>query len=778
MHRDTVSDHKKVEDLDAKSEELSETLERKQYAERLTALNSYSGKLNSAVDIGEVFRLTLEAMQEILGFECTEFLINDKGRLRTFCRLGYPNADKVDLPINGTGERRGVTVEAARKRTPQLVSDVAVNKDYVAIVEETKSELAVPVIVEGKVFGVLNVESEKTAAFSERDSKLLQILAANAAIATSNVLKREEIRRRNSTLALLLKNSAELIHSSDLKLCLRAMVNAIRECGWRQVVLSSNTSTARLKSEDMISAGVKTQERKMWIDRLSSTIWKKNAAEDYARFKIGEFYFFPWGEPWGKGNTADDNAPYELASTETGIWNPNDLLCAPMRLSDGQIVAGLFLADPDDGKQPTRESLAPIELFLRIATATIEKDLINQQLVEGERLFRLLAENAEDMIFRIQVSPNMKFEFVSPSVTRILGYTPEEFTSNPDFILKVVHPEDVAQLGKVVNEARTHEGPLCLRWIRKDGAIVWVEQTIRFVRDEKCRIIALESIARDVTERKHMNDKLVEYAERLEEKVAERTSNLQQAQEELLKSQRLAAIGELAGMVGHDLRNPLTSIIGCAYYLEKNLGKDGSEKIRDMLALIKKNVLYSNKIINDLLDYSRDIVLERNEVTPKAIIAETLSSIDLPKSIRLRDFTKETPKMQIDLQKLKRAFANIVANAIDAMPEGGTITISSRRRGRNVVFKFSDTGGGIPKHVVDKLWTPLFTTKAKGMGFGLSICKRFVEAHGGSITVESTEGKGTRFSITLPVESKMRQEGGEVVWIKPLESSSSTTTKT
>jgi signal transduction histidine kinase len=134
--------------------------------------------------------------------------------------------------------------------------------------------------------------------------------------------------------------------------------------------------------------------------------------------------------------------------------------------------------------------------------------------------------------------------------------------------------------------------------------------------------------------------------------------------------------------------------------------------------------------------------------------------------------------MKADFEKMKRVFVNLIRNAVDAMPKGGTLTIKSARKSGNVIFTVSDTGMGMTKEVLEKLWTPLFTTKAKGMGFGLAICKRFVEAHGGTIAVESAPGKGATFTVTLPLEPKMEEEGGEKVWLKTLESSLLTTTKT
>jgi len=279
-----------------------------------------------------------------------------------------------------------------------------------------------------------------------------------------------------------------------------------------------------------------------------------------------------------------------------------------------------------------------------------------------------------------------------------------------------------------------------------------------------------------VIENTQLIESLRKAREQLEQKVEERTRELKKSQEQLLRAQRLAVIGELAGMVGHDLRNPLTSINGAAYYVKKRSSSKIDDKVREMLDLIGKNIVYSNKIINDLLDYSREMKLDLTESNPKSIIKEALFLVEIPKNVQVMDLTEGKPKIKVDTAKIKRAFVNILKNAVEAMPKGGTLTTKSRKSDGNLKFVFSDTGVGISKKTMEKLWTPLFTTKAKGMGFGLAICKRIVEAHGGSISVQSARGKGTTLTITIPVKSKI--EGGEKIWVKPIESSLLTTMKT
>jgi signal transduction histidine kinase len=244
-----------------------------------------------------------------------------------------------------------------------------------------------------------------------------------------------------------------------------------------------------------------------------------------------------------------------------------------------------------------------------------------------------------------------------------------------------------------------------------------------------------------------------------------------------VKSERLAAIGQVAAMVGHDLRNPLTGISGAAYYLKMKLGANAEKKMLEMLEIIEKDIQYSNKIITDLMDYSREIKLELTETTPKSIIAESIFLAQVPEKVQLADSTQNEPRIKIDIDKMKRVFANFIKNAVEAMPQGGKLAISSRVSGNDVEFTFIDTGVGIAKEVSEKIWTPFFTTKAKGMGLGLALCKRIVEAHQGKISVDSIVGEGTTFTITIPLEPKPRVEGGEKVWVNVPESLLSTTTK-
>jgi len=224
-----------------------------------------------------------------------------------------------------------------------------------------------------------------------------------------------------------------------------------------------------------------------------------------------------------------------------------------------------------------------------------------------------------------------------------------------------------------------------------------------------------------------------------------------------MMEERINTIEELAAMIGHDLRNPLTGITSATYYLRKKYGALMDEKGQDMLEVIEKEIEYSNKIINDLLEYSKAIKLDLKETNPKSAVTEALSHVYFPKNVQLIDLTENTPTIKIDVDRMKRAFINLIKNAVDAMPDGGTLTITSEKANDKVKIAFADTGMGISEENLKKLFGPLFTTKAKGMGLGLAICKRIVETHGGTISVESVVGKGTVFTIIIPIEPKLEE---------------------
>jgi len=225
-------------------------------------------------------------------------------------------------------------------------------------------------------------------------------------------------------------------------------------------------------------------------------------------------------------------------------------------------------------------------------------------------------------------------------------------------------------------------------------------------------------------------------------------------EERLRKAERMAVIGETVAMVGHDLRNPLQTIASALYILDQKYESTTDQDTKEILEMIRSGLDYADNIVKELLDYSREIRLDLAETSIKKITQAALLQLKILEKITVQDLTQDQPSILVDPAKTQRVLINLITNAIDAMPDGGKLTITSREIDSRLEIEVSDTGVGISEDVMKNLWKPLKTTKSKGMGLGLAICKRIVEAHDGSIDVESTPGKGSTFTIRLPLQPR------------------------
>jgi PAS domain S-box-containing protein len=236
-------------------------------------------------------------------------------------------------------------------------------------------------------------------------------------------------------------------------------------------------------------------------------------------------------------------------------------------------------------------------------------------------------------------------------------------------------------------------------------------------------------------------------------------ASAQESAKKLKDAERLAAIGATAGMVGHDIRNPLQAITSDVYLAKAELASipEGEEKKNALESLdeIENNVIYINKIVADLQDYARTLKPVAKETNLTKLVEELLKKNGVPKNVKVQvKLQKDAGTVMADSDILKRVLGNLVTNAVQAMPEGGKLVIQAFKDGADSVITVEDSGVGIPEEARSKLFTPLFTTKSKGQGFGLAVVKRMTEALGGTVAFESAVGKGTKFIIRLPQASQ------------------------
>ncbi len=267
----------------------------------------------------------------------------------------------------------------------------------------------------------------------------------------------------------------------------------------------------------------------------------------------------------------------------------------------------------------------------------------------------------------------------------------------------------------------------------------------------------LSVLLKDVTESRKLEAELKNYNEHLQQLVEERTKALRDAE-------HLAGIGQTAGMVGHDIRNPLQSILSELYLAKGEVTSiaqnDIKRNLKESIVYMENDIQYIDKIVQDLTDYARQLKPAIREVNTKELIDDALKKSGLPiDNIKTSVIIEENARRIIsDPDMLKRILTNLATNAVQAMPQGGTLTVRAQKEpDGGTRISVGDTGLGISPEAQTKVFTPLFTTKSKGQGFGLPVVKRLTEALGGAVTFKTEAGKGTEFTVTLPNNEKQQK---------------------
>jgi signal transduction histidine kinase len=225
---------------------------------------------------------------------------------------------------------------------------------------------------------------------------------------------------------------------------------------------------------------------------------------------------------------------------------------------------------------------------------------------------------------------------------------------------------------------------------------------------------------------------------------------LRAAQEQLVRNERLAALGQISGGVGHELRNPLAAIKNAVYYLGM-VHEEPSDDIKETLDILNVEVANCERIIGSLLDYARPRIPTRQKVFVRELLESIIKKVDVPLSVEVKwNISDDIPTLLGDTHQLEQVFLNLIHNAIQAMDDKGELSIMANAGPTFTTISISDTGNGIEPEDIEKIFEPLFTTKAKGIGLGLAIVKSIVKSHKGEISVDSIPGEGSTFTVKLP----------------------------
>jgi PAS domain S-box-containing protein len=411
----------------------------------------------------------------------------------------------------------------------------------------------------------------------------------------------------------------------------------------------------------------------------------------------------------------------------------------------------------------TKDEIAELsQVFNQMATdlktVTASKTDLEKEIVARKKAEEIIRESELRLRFHAENTPLAVIEWDSNFVVtrwageaeKMFGWNDLDTVGKPIMDLHMIYEPDMHIVEETMKRLTSGENKVVSsnRNITKDDRMIYCTWYNSVLRDNNGKIVSVFSFVEDNTAKVKAEEEIKENNRNLEMLVEERTKQLKD-------SERLAAIGATAGMVGHDIRNPLQAITSDVYLLKEDLKgmPEHEEKRLAMVSLegIEKNVEYINKIVADLQDFARPLIPRIEEVNLKLIIDELLAKNGVPENIKVTVRVEAAAqKMITDSIFISRIMVNLVINAIQAMPKGGKLVIDAYKEANDFLITVKDTGVGIPEKVRGKLFEPMFTTKSKGQGFGLAVIKRLTETLGGKVTFESQVNKGTTFMVRLP----------------------------
>ncbi len=409
------------------------------------------------------------------------------------------------------------------------------------------------------------------------------------------------------------------------------------------------------------------------------------------------------------------------------------------------------------------------KMTANLKAVTVSRDELANEVAERKQVEAALRETHDYLEKLIQYAsapimvwnPTLEITRFNRAFERLTDYTVDEVIGKQ---LTMLFPEanQAESLRKIAQaSAGEYWSSTEIPILTKDGKttlVLWNSANI--YADDATTLLATIAQGIDITERKQAEEALKQYSERLEELVEERTWELRDAQEELVRAERLATLGQFSGSISHELRNPLGVIDSSAYYLKTKL-KDADEKVHQHLDRIKLSVTSSTAIIQSLLDLTRMKEPQLARLDLVRVISDGIATSRVPGTVGvIEDFAGQEIAVNGDGEQLRMACRNIVRNAEEAMDDQGTLTVTVRSTADGQAeVSFADTGPGIPPENLEKVFQPLFSTKARGIGFGLSIAKMIVDRHGGTIEAKSEPGEGATIVIRLPLAENVKAKG-------------------
>ncbi len=427
---------------------------------------------------------------------------------------------------------------------------------------------------------------------------------------------------------------------------------------------------------------------------------------------------------------------------------------------DPKILEDVLLTSP---RQIRVVSYLVFRLFWDALKAETKR--IKEQSQELEAIF----QSIQDSI--LVISPDFYVEEVNDACLKNMGYQREEVIGKKCYEIfqrsnrKCEEDELFCPLKSVKDTKQPCKR--ILPRINRKGEVVYLEIAIYPILDDKGELTRFVEISRDVSDNFKKNE---EVNKRLEELLKRTNEELEKRKQELIHQDKMASLGKLSAAVVHEINNPISGILNLVLLIKRILREEGLKE--DNLSLFKRHldlmeseIRRISRITSNLLTFSRGKKREMNVVSINQLLDEVLflyaNMLKINQITLKKNLSPNLPDIVADGEQIKQVIMNLISNAVEAMEgsEKKILTIETREQENRVYLIVSDTGCGIPEEVKDKIFEPFFTTKkkGKGVGLGLSVVYGIIKQHGGSISIDSKEGKGTTFTVVLPLTQPLEK---------------------
>ncbi len=746
---------------------------------QLQTIGEVSRKISSILNLDELLSYVVGAIQKNFRYYHVDIFWVDQD-YAVFKTSSNPAVGRLwkEQNLRYKVGQEGLIGWVAKNGQTILANDISQESRYLSdeSLPKTQAELTVPIRMDERIIGVLDVQSNVLNAFNKDDIFVLETLASQLAIAIENAGLYAKAKKRAERMAIL--NRIGLLTASTLDL--NEVLNLIHE------------QTSQLMTPDTFYIALYDEQK----EQMSFEIFVEKG-ESFGKFsrKLGEMGLTGWiirsKKPLLIRNLAEERPPVE----------PRVLGEPPSRLSYLGVpimcrekVTGVISVQsfqPYTFDEEDRGFLTAIanQACIAIENARLYKEAqqeiaarrhIEGALRESEERFRTLFDNLAIGIYRTSLDGTIFM--ANPALVRMLGYASFEELAERNLEEVGFEPEYPRELFKQRIEKEGQIVGLESAWVRRDGTTLFVRESARAVRDKNGNTLYYEGTVEDITARKQVENALQESRNELERRVVKRTAELKNVNSELQRevAERKQAEDQLRTLnarhkravtiVSHELSTPLTSIKGYADLLSTGHFGSISAKQQEILAGITRNSQRLATLVDAFLNLERieagTLRLNRSRFRLEDLLADIEEMYQLTaqkNGLRLQADLESEMRVYADRTELAQVFSNLVSNALK-FSDTGTVCITAKRCQGQAVVKVVDQGQGISEqdlpYIFDEFYQAQDTSFGKppqGIGLGLSIAKKIVTAHQGTIQVKSRVGKGSTFTVALPLAEERRK---------------------